>query len=158
MRTLGPWYLVHYLMDYTRFHYLCQRHQEFQGRATTWGSCIRAARRHYTEWLRAESLRDTRPVVVFKIDHAPRHTTEVRLPLEPALVSIVTIRERMKEHPKISRGRPRGDWRGEFEEDMAEIGRSLRATAASRLPVVEDIRAYRARRREPEEVHVTVPA
>ncbi len=121
-------------------------------------SCVRAARRHYAEWLRALSLRDARPVVVFKIDHAPRHTTEVRLPLEPALVSIVTIRERMKEHPKISRGRPRGDWRSEFEEDMAEIGRSLRATAASRPPVEEDIRAYRARRRAPEEVHVTVPA
>ena len=75
-----------------------------------------------------------------------------------ALASIVTIRERMKEHPKISRGRPRGDWRSEFEEDMAEIGRSLRATAASRPSVEEEIRAYRARRRVPEEVHVTVPA
>jgi len=121
-------------------------------------SCIGAARRHYSEWLRAEWLRDARPVwVVFKIDHAPLHTTEVRLPLAPALVSIVTIRERLKEHPQISRGRPRRDWRSEFEEDMAQIGRSLRAAVGSRPPLEEDIRAYRARRRAPEEVHVTVP-
>lgn len=121
-------------------------------------SCIRAARRHYSEWLRSERLRDARSVsVVFKIDHAPLHTTEVRLPLESALVSIATIRERMKERPGISRGRPRRDWRSEFEEDMAEIGRSLRASAASQRPLEEDIRAYRARRRPAEEVHVTVP-
>ncbi len=122
-------------------------------------SCVRAARRHYGEWLHTEWLRDARPVwVVFKIDHAPLHTTEVRLPLESALVSIMTIRERVKEHPQISRGRPRRDWRSEFEEDMAEIGQALRASAASRPPLEEDIRAYRARRRAAEEVHVTVPA
>jgi DNA-binding transcriptional MerR regulator len=122
-------------------------------------SCIRAARRHYGAWLRSDRLRNTRPVfVVFKIDHAPLHTTEVRLPLDSALASIVRIRERLTEQPQVSRGRPRRDWRREFEEDMAKIGRSLRATAASRPSLEEEIRAYRARRRVPEEVHVTVPA
>lgn len=121
-------------------------------------SCVRAARHHYREWLRSERLRDPRSVsVVFKIDHAPLHTTEVRLPLESALLSIATIRERVKDRPGISRGRPRRDWRSDFEEDMAEIGRSLRASAASQRPLEEDIRAYRARRRAAEEVHVTVP-
>lgn len=121
-------------------------------------SCVRAARRHYREWLRSERLRDPRSVsVVFKIDHAPLHTTEVRLPLESALLSIATIRERVKDRPGISRGRPRRDWRSDFEEDMAEIGRSLRASADSQRPLEEDIRAYRARRRAAEEVHVTVP-
>jgi DNA-binding transcriptional MerR regulator len=120
-------------------------------------SCIRAARRHYGEWLRSEG-RNARPVfIVFKIDHAPLHTTEVRLPLESALASIVMIRERLTQRPQVSRGRPRRNWRREFEEDMTEIGRSLRASAASRRPVEEDIRAYRARRRATEEVHVTVP-
>jgi DNA-binding transcriptional MerR regulator len=120
-------------------------------------SCIRAARRHYGEWLRSER-RNTWPVfVVFKIDHAPLHTTEVRLPLESALASIMMIRERLTEQPQVSRGRPRRNWRREFEEDMTEIGRSLRASAASRRPVEEDIRAYRSRLRATEEVHVTVP-
>ncbi len=122
-------------------------------------SCVRAARRHYSEWLRPEWFRNARPVwVVFKIDHAPLHTTQVRLPLESALTSIMTLREHLKEHPRINRGRPRRNWREEFEEDMAEIGHALRASAASRPPLEEDIRAYRARRQAPEEVHVTVPA
>lgn len=123
-------------------------------------SCIRAARRHYSDWLRPGWFRGAHPVwVVFKIDHAPLHTTQVRLSLEPAVTSILTVREHLKDRPRINRGRPQRDWRDEFEEDMAEIGRALRASAASRPALEDDIRAYRARRQATaEEVHVTVQA
>jgi hypothetical protein len=60
----------------------------------------------------------------------------------------------------VQRGRPSKDWREEFEENLAEIGKALRAQGRlTPTEIREDIRAYRARKLPtPEEVHVTVPA
>ncbi len=95
------------------------------------------------------------------MDHAPSHTTEIRLPLQSALVSIKAIRDRQfKEPTAVERGRkPRG-WKDDFEEDLSEVGRALRAHRQLTPEAIRHtVRAYRARRlAEPREVHVTVPA
>jgi hypothetical protein len=126
-------------------------------------SCIRAARKHYNVILSDEKQASPgrRVEVVFRIDHTPRHSTQVRVPAGEAIVSISAIRRMLSQTAlSVQRGRPSKDWREEFEENLAAIGKALRAHGRlTPAEIREDIRAYRARKLPtPEEVNVTVPA
>lgn len=122
-------------------------------------SCVRAARPFYAQWLSgAHKGKPSAVEIVFKMDHAPQHRTEVRLPLQSALVSIRAVQERSGK-PPVTRGRkPRG-WRDVFGEDLATIGKSLRTHGRLTPEALRaSVRAYRARRlTRPQEVHVAVP-
>lgn len=125
-------------------------------------SCIREARKYYGVILNDEEQTNLgRQVeVVFRIDHTPRHSTQVRVPAGEAVVSISAIRKMSQAALSVQRGRPSKDWREEFEQDLADIGKALRAHGRlTPAQIREDIRAYRRRELPaPEEVNVTVPA
>ncbi len=124
-------------------------------------SCIREARKHYRDMLRDEPASPTQQVeVVFRIDHKSKHSTQVRVPAGDAIVLITAVRKLGTAALEVERGRPTRNWRGEFEENLAEVGRALRTHGRLTPEAIrEDIRTYRIRQiEEPVEVHVTVPA
>ena len=123
-------------------------------------SCIREARKHYAIMLHHDWA-SGRPIeMIFKIDHRPKHFTEVRVPAGDAVALIAAARKLGEEALAVERGRPARDWRLAFEEDLAEIGQALRAHGRlDQESIREDIRAYRRRQETaPHEIHVAVPA
>jgi hypothetical protein len=124
-------------------------------------SCIRAVRKHYPVILIDESHAPARQVdVVFAIDHKPKHSTQVRVKAGDAIVLITAARKLGMAALNVKRGRPVRNWPEEFEQNLAEIGRELRAHGRLTPEAIrEDIRTCRARQvARPEEVHVAVPS
>jgi hypothetical protein len=82
----------------------------------------------------------------------------IAMPLRPA-IDLIWHCSRMKASIfSIERGRPAHDWRAEFEENLAEVAESLRATEPTRPSIQEDIAAYRRERAQvPREARVAVP-
>lgn len=116
-------------------------------------SALQAARRQYSTWLRAQPDR-----VTFECRLPRNRRVSVNFPLSDAVRMIGALREQSGAS-EVHRGRPAGDWRKEFEEDLVEIGRALRQTEASRPSLKEEVATHRRRKMEKlREARVTVPA
>ncbi len=115
-------------------------------------SALEAARRQYATWLRTQPDR-----VTFECYLRHNRRVSVNFPLSEALRVIDALREQSGVS-EVHRGRPARNWRREFEEDLAEIGRALRQAEASRPSLREEVATYRRRKMErSREVRVTVP-